>query len=59
VGVVLNKKVGDKVDSGDVLAELHLNNELLRNEAAERLKRAFIISKKPAHKNELIYDIID
>lgn len=42
-GIVLKKKVGDKVSHGDVLAELHMNNQNLEERAKLHLDNAFKI----------------
>ena len=41
VGITFNKKVGDKVENGDVVAYIHANNEEKAKEAVERLKKIY------------------
>ena len=41
VGITFNKKVGDKVEKGDVVAYIHANNEEKAKEAVERLKKIY------------------
>ena len=54
-GILLFKKYGDKVETGEVLAELHASDEALFAAAEEKLLSAYEISaEKPAEK-KLIY----
>ena len=41
VGITFNKKVGDKVEKGDVVAYIHANDEEKAKEAVERLKKIY------------------
>lgn len=58
VGIVLNKKVGDKVDEDEVLAYLYTNNKDISDEVKTVLK-AYTLSDTEVPKKELILDIID
>ena len=44
VGIVLEKKVGDKVLKNDIVAYIHANDELKAKEAVERLKKTYKIA---------------
>lgn len=57
VGIVLQKKVGDYVKKGDVLAYLHSNDDKKEEQARTRLKRAYSFSKDPVEKQLLIKGI--
>ncbi|MCR4723055.1 MAG: thymidine phosphorylase [Eubacteriales bacterium] len=57
-GLVLNKKVGDKVDKGDLLATLYSSSADLLDPAAERLLEAYRISDKKPSERKLIYEVI-
>lgn len=57
VGVVLNKKVGEAINEGDVLAYVH-TNQADSQEAIEYIKKAYEISSSPVCLPTLIYDII-
>ncbi|MDD3420024.1 MAG: thymidine phosphorylase [Candidatus Gastranaerophilales bacterium] len=57
VGVVLNKKTGDKIDQGEILATLHSNTQNTQ-EIAEQICTAFEISNEKPEKEPLIYKII-
>jgi len=58
VGVVINKRRGDKVLKGDTLAVLHLNKTTYQKEAITRLKKAFEISNSRPEDLPLIYETI-
>ncbi|MFW5988509.1 MAG: pyrimidine-nucleoside phosphorylase [bacterium] len=58
VGVVLNKKRGEKVEKGEILAYLHLDDLRKEKESKNRLLDAFEISEKKGEEKDLIYDII-
>ena len=58
VGIVLQKKVGDKTAEGDTLAVLYVNNETNLEEAKAKLAAAFSISEQKPKKKQLIYEII-
>lgn len=55
-GVVLNKKVGDLVDKGEVLAWVYFNDESYITEAIRMINEAFIIGKKRRALPDLIID---
>lgn len=57
VGVVLNKKVGEVVNVGDVLAYIHTNQADL-TEAIDYINKAYEITSSPVCSPTLIYDII-
>ena len=57
VGVVLNKKVGEAINQGDVLAYVH-TNQADSQEAIEYIKKAYEISSSSVCSHTLIYDII-
>ena len=58
-GIMLNKKVGDKVDEGDVLCYLHSNkNVTLINRVAKEVLAAFEISEEKVEKPKVVLEII-
>ncbi|WP_066637493.1 pyrimidine-nucleoside phosphorylase [Desulfolucanica intricata] len=57
-GLVLEKKVGDKVASGDILAILHTNKSEIIEEAGKMVKDSFIIGEKKPGPIPMIYGII-
>ncbi len=59
VGIMLNKKYGDQVKAGEVLATLHLDNNEIVDQAKERLRNSFSITDEKQVKRPLIYEIID
>ncbi|MCD5414268.1 MAG: pyrimidine-nucleoside phosphorylase [Clostridiales bacterium] len=58
VGVVLDKKVGDLAEKGEVLAYIHYNDEIKRDLAVEKLVAAFKITKEKPITRPLIYGIV-
>lgn len=58
VGLVLEKKVGDAVKKGDILAFLHANDEGKAQIAKERFLRAYHISEEKPEATPLIKRII-
>ena len=58
VGIVLNKKISDKVKKGDILAFIYANDEGKGNQAAKDLQEVYEISKDPVKKEKVILGII-
>ncbi len=58
VGVVLEVKVGQKVDAGGVLCRLYFTDEERIQEAAERVEDAFRISATQPEPRELILEVV-
>ncbi|MCF6459713.1 pyrimidine-nucleoside phosphorylase [Clostridium sp. Cult3] len=57
-GIVLNKKVDDKVDKGDVLAYIHANDIDKAKEVETRLKELYIIGDKNKKNKKLVYGLV-
>ena len=58
-GIMLNKKVGDKVEEGDVLCYLHSNkNVTLINRVAKDVLNAFEITSTKVEKPKVVLEII-
>lgn len=57
-GIILNKKVGDKIDKNEILGVLYSRNISKIKQAEEIFKKSFIISDEKPKKNEFIYKII-
>ncbi len=58
VGVVLEKKVGERVQAGDCLAVLHAPSQAKAEEAAELLKACFEFSDGEVEKPSFIKEIV-
>ena len=58
VGVVLQKKVGDRVEKGETLAVLHASGEEKARAEEWNLKSCYEICPDPVQKPELIKDIV-
>lgn len=57
VGIVLNKKDGDKVQMGDVLAYVHTNTPL-EQAWIDDFYATYSICQEPVEKQPLIYKIV-
>ncbi|MFA6990062.1 MAG: thymidine phosphorylase [Candidatus Gastranaerophilaceae bacterium] len=58
VGIILNKKVADKVEKGELLLTIYANDEKLVKEAEKLVNNAFTFSKEKIEKPVLIHKII-
>lgn len=59
VGIVLHKKVDDRVDAGEPLATIHYNDEARAQRAKQLIAQSCEIAEKPnSHKRPLIYRVI-
>lgn len=58
VGIVLRKKVGDRVDKGEILAEIHAKNEEEAKKAAKALLSCYKLSATAPEKVLFIKEII-
>lgn len=58
VGVILKKKIGDKVNTGDILGYIHANSKEEGKEAVERLLRNYVITNEKVERQENILKII-
>ncbi|MGL5379977.1 pyrimidine-nucleoside phosphorylase [Clostridium sp.] len=59
VGIVLNKKRGDKVNRGDVLAYIHSNDQSKIEKATKDILRNININKDFNSNIPLIYDVVE
>jgi len=58
VGVILEVKVGQKLDSGSILCRIYHTNEEHLAEAAELVEDAFKISNQPVEERDLILEVV-
>lgn len=58
VGIVINKKLGDKVSKNETIATLYANDDTKRKEAKKRLINAYVISKDKIKRPPYIYSIV-
>jgi pyrimidine-nucleoside phosphorylase len=58
VGVILEVKVGEKVEAGAVLCRLYYTKEDRLDEAAQLVEDAFRISSHPPEERELILEVV-
>ena len=59
VGIIINKKISDKVEIGETLAYIHANDEQKGRKAVEDLIEAYKISEEVVEKPKCILDIIE
>lgn len=59
VGVILNKKVGDKVSSGDVIAYIHANDKNKLQEAKDYFGGAITISETPTKPLSMVLSVVE
>ena len=57
-GIIMNKKIGDEVEVGQVLAYIYTNDKEKLNGAVTNLKESFTISDKKVNKPKTILGII-
>jgi pyrimidine-nucleoside phosphorylase len=58
VGVILEVKVGQKIDSGSILCRIYYTNEEHLEDAAELVEDAFWISQQPVDERDLILEVV-
>ena len=58
VGVVLNKKLGDRVEAGDCLAVIHASGLEKAQQESETLRACFSLSDTPVQRPAFIKDIV-
>ena len=58
VGVILEVKVGERVESGSVLCRLYHTREDRLEEAAEVIEDAFRISSNHPEERELVLEVV-
>lgn len=58
VGIVLNKKRGDRVKKGDIIAYVHANDDQKGKKASEDISNNYVIEPKYENNIPLIYDIV-
>lgn len=57
-GIILEKKVGDYVNEGDILAYMHLNKEEKFEQARDRFINAYTIIDEKVNPKKLIYGVV-
>src|SRR3954469_10583660 len=58
VGVILEVKVGQKIDPGSILCRIYHTNEEHLSEASDLVEDAFKISQHPVEERELILEVV-
>ena len=57
-GIVLNKKIGDEVKSGEILAYIHTDDDSKVLGATQNLTDAFVLSPKPVKQKSRVITVI-
>jgi pyrimidine-nucleoside phosphorylase len=57
-GIVLNKKIGDQVEVGDILATFYTNDESSIEDAKKRFLNALFITNEQVEENKLIQAVV-
>lgn len=58
VGIIVDRKIGDKVKKGEAIAYLYCNDETKLEAARKRLLEAYDFSSEPVAKNKIIYGYV-
>lgn len=58
VGIILNKKIADRVSKGDILAFIHANDKQKGEEAASKLKDIYKITEIKVEKEKIILGVV-
>ncbi|HEY63721.1 MAG TPA: thymidine phosphorylase [Caldilineae bacterium] len=58
VGVIMHARIGDRVEAGQPLCEIHANDDARLAQAEARLRRAFTIGPEPVEPPPLIHRIL-
>lgn len=58
-GIVIAKKVGDHIKSGDTIATIYANDEKNIDSVADKIRAAYSIGNEKINKNQLIYGTVD
>ena len=57
VGIVLNKKIGDRVEKGETLAYIHHDTEL-KEEWWKRMQNVYVLSVTPVKHEAVVEKVI-
>ena len=58
VGLVMHKRVGDKIDAGEAICTLYVNNEANLEDAISTMHEAVCIGEKPDSVAPMVYGVI-
>ena len=58
VGIIINKKIGDKVESGEIIGYIHADDEIKGATAIKKLLNCFEWSDEPVEKERPVIEII-
>ena len=58
VGLVMHKRVGDKIDAGEAICTLYVNDEANLEDAISTMHEAVCIGEKPDSIAPMVYGVI-
>lgn len=58
VGIIINKKIGDKAESGEIIGYIHADDEIKGATAIKKLLNCFEWSDEPVEKEKTVIEII-
>jgi pyrimidine-nucleoside phosphorylase len=58
-GILLQKKIGDAVKAGDILAVFHTDEDKIIDAAGTRIQKAFVIQRHPPKQQPLVLNYVD
>ncbi len=58
VGLLMHRRVGDRIEKGKPICTLYVNDEAQLNDAIETMHRAVVIGKEPVQAAPMVYDVI-
>ena len=59
VGLILRKKIGDYVEAGEELTEIHYNDPAKLDEAIQKVRAAYTVADGKPHKRNLVVGVVD
>ena len=59
VGLIINKKIGDKIEKDEIIAIIHANDELKLKKAVEEIMDCFEICEEFVEKPQVILGIVE
>ena len=59
VGIEVIKKIGDKINKGDILMYIHANNDMEARKQIEYLRNSYKLADRPVAKLKEILDVVE
>jgi len=58
VGLEVLKKIGDRVQEGEPIAIIHVNNENMIEKEIEAIKKSFVLSEQKSTPPPIVYEVL-